>query len=73
MIGLGSEDVRLGDTVHVLFGGKVPFLLRRVEAGQDLGQGTHLSRFQYVCDAFVHGIMDGEGLNMGERQTITII
>lgn len=58
-IGIGPEDTRVGDIVYVLFGGSVPFLLRGLP---DLEE-TRGSR-TFVGHAYVHGVMDGEALEM---------
>ncbi|KAL2687588.1 hypothetical protein Neosp_005149 [[Neocosmospora] mangrovei] len=50
-IGSVPMNSREDDEVCILRGGRVPFILRR------LGQG---SRFSFVGDAYVHGIMRGE-------------
>ncbi|KAI0454258.1 heterokaryon incompatibility protein-domain-containing protein [Xylaria acuta] len=47
-LGLGPA-CRVGDLVCILFGGEVPFILRRKKG-----------YFQFVGDAYVHGIMEGE-------------
>jgi hypothetical protein len=73
LIGLGSQDMLVGDTVHVLLGGRVPFILRPVNEPHNAGQVPSPRCFRYVCDAYVHGIMDGEGLNMGRWETVVLI
>ncbi|KAI8718537.1 HET domain-containing protein [Fusarium sp. LHS14.1] len=50
-IGSVPRNSRVNDEVCILRGGRVPFILRR------LGQG---SRFSFVGDAYVHGIMRRE-------------
>ena len=52
-IGLGPPHCNPGDRVCILFGGEVPFVLRPVGGC-----------YQLVGDAYVHGIMEGEALNM---------
>ena len=49
-VGLGHEGMRIGDSVCILQGGPVPFLLRKTERGD----------YVLVSDTYVHGIMDGE-------------
>jgi hypothetical protein len=49
-LGIGSQEVRLGDEVWVVPGGKTPFVLRKLE------NGNHV----LVGDAYVHGITRGE-------------
>ena len=57
---LGS---RLGDEVWILAGATTPFVLRSLDGGQrDL-----------VGDAYVHGVMHGEALELGlNREHITL-
>ncbi|RSM01299.1 hypothetical protein CDV31_011429 [Fusarium ambrosium] len=50
--GIGPPDAKIGDEVWVLLCGKVPHVIRRKD-GQDL-------EFQYIGDAYVQGIMEGE-------------
>jgi len=56
-IGLASPNVTVGDTVHVLVGGRTPLILRKALLSK--GSENQLNRFIYVCDAFVLGIMNG--------------
>src|SRR3569833_641762 len=65
LLGLGPVETKVGDTVHVLFGGHCPFILRPV-AGKD--------QFQFLGDGYVHGIMDGEAVPEGtEAKLVTLI
>lgn len=54
-IGVAAPTVRKGDLVCVIYGGNVPYLLRRIE---DTG------KFEYVGEVYIHGIMDGEALDL---------
>jgi hypothetical protein len=54
-MGLCNPKAQPGDEVWVLFGSRVPFVLRREAEGQGLG-GTH----QFIGDCFLDGAMDGE-------------
>lgn len=54
-MGLGPEGLRKGDKLVVLFGGRTPFILRRV--GED--------RWKFKGECFVPGLMHGEAL--GQR------
>ncbi|KAK0646928.1 heterokaryon incompatibility protein-domain-containing protein [Cercophora newfieldiana] len=56
-IGMASQNTRVGDTVHVLVGGRTPFVLRRVDPEGGLDQISNM--YNYVSDAFVLGIMGG--------------
>lgn len=69
--GIGPPEARIGDEVWVLFCGKVPHVLRP-RGGQ---QGTEEDRggFEYVGDAYVQGIMDGELVDEDtDGQTVVI-
>lgn len=51
--GLAPPEAQIGDQVAVLFGANTPFILRQ--------KG---SKFQMVGESYVHGLMDGEAVNM---------
>lgn len=55
LFGLGSmslgQDSNSKDEVWILMGARVPFILRKVEG----------NRYKIVGEAYVHGIMYGEG------------
>lgn len=53
-LGLGHEGIEVGDTVCILSGGEVPFLLR------ETGKQEDGSVFRFLCECYVHGVMDGE-------------
>lgn len=48
-IGLASEEVAVGDTVCMLYGGRTLYILRPSDAG-----------YRFVCDAYVYNCMNGE-------------
>jgi hypothetical protein len=54
--GLGPSDLRLGDTVCILFGCSVPIILRKVSGDQN-------SQFKFIGGCYVHGVMDGEAIS----------
>lgn len=56
LLGTGPHGMQEGDVVCVLFGGRVPFVVRPID-----GKG----RYAFIGEAFVHGLMLGEALNMG--------
>ncbi|KAF7539643.1 hypothetical protein G7054_g1984 [Neopestalotiopsis clavispora] len=56
LIGVGSPGCRVGDQVYVLYGGKIPFILRPAR------KRGRQNCYRYVGHAYVHGIMDGEAL-----------
>jgi len=55
-IGLAPWNAMVGDQVCILSGGKTPFLLRRDE------EATSKRHYSLVGEAYVCGIMDGEGV-----------
>ncbi|KAH7076317.1 heterokaryon incompatibility protein-domain-containing protein [Paraphoma chrysanthemicola] len=57
-IGIGPPNTKEGDTVWVLAGGRVPFVLR--PTGNKLSQRQVAGEYMFVGDAFVQGVMDGE-------------
>ncbi|KAE9368056.1 HET-domain-containing protein [Stipitochalara longipes BDJ] len=57
-IGLAPASAIPGDIVCVIFGAIVPYILRRVS---DKG-------FELVGEAYVHGIMDGEAIEIGLQE-----
>lgn len=54
-LGLCPRSTRLGDKVVVLFGGKTPYILRKVKKGQH----------EFLGECYVHGLMNGEASGMG--------
>ncbi|ETS77398.1 hypothetical protein PFICI_11272 [Pestalotiopsis fici W106-1] len=56
LIGVGPAGCRVDDRVYVLFGGKLPFILRSARR-----RGKQ-NCFKYIGPGYVHGIMDGEAL-----------
>lgn len=58
-IGLGPENVQVGDTVHILLGASVPFVLRQLTPPNVIEQEP---RHEYIGHCYVQGIMDGEAL-----------
>lgn len=61
-LGWVLHDARVGDSVAVLAGGRVPYTLRKCE-DTDEGAGDQLPRYTFLGDAYIHGIMDGETLD----------
>jgi hypothetical protein len=58
-IGIGPPNTQSGDQVWVLYGGQVPFILRRSNL---CSIKTESRGMQLIGDAYVHGIMDGEAV-----------
>jgi hypothetical protein len=52
------ETATNGDEIVVLYGGKIPFCVRRAENGGD-GEA-----WRFIGDCYVHGIMHGQAMEM---------
>lgn len=63
LLGNGCEDVEVGDEVWILKGASMPMVLR------GLGDG----RYRFVGEAYVHGVMHGEGIVGRESVTVTLV
>ena len=72
-MGFGPSTVREGDALYLLLGGDVPFVLREVEKStptqrlisqqdQEELRGDNTVKVSFVGEAYVHGLMDGEGV-----------
>jgi hypothetical protein len=55
------------DLIVVLFGGHTPFILREQES-DILSFSENERRWQLIGECYVHGFMDGEGLNGLDKQ-----
>jgi hypothetical protein len=64
-LGIGPEDIKVGDCVTVLYGGRTPFVLRPVR-----NSGPNSDRFfcELIGDCYVHGIMNGSLLREPQIQ-----
>ncbi|KAH7070744.1 heterokaryon incompatibility protein-domain-containing protein [Paraphoma chrysanthemicola] len=67
-IGLGPKSMRVGDTVHVFLGGSVPFVLRQIV--EQTNSSASETRYEFVGNCFVQGIMDGEALHGVDLHTL---
>ncbi len=59
-IGIGPEGCKPGDHVVLLLGGDMPFVLR-----------SRSDHYQLIGDAYVHGVMHGELMQLYEREDPT--
>lgn len=66
-LGVGPPRTRAGDQVWILCGGRVPFVLRRIET--KVGNGEPQER-TLIGDSYVHGIMDGEAIGDVRGQSV---
>ncbi|KAF5967524.1 heterokaryon incompatibility protein (het-6OR allele) [Fusarium bulbicola] len=68
MIGISNLDIKEGDFISILNGGKMPFILRQIRSEVS---GV---AYQYIGQAYVHGIMDGEIMDKNlESEWISLI
>ena len=67
LFGLGPPDAYQGDLVCIILGASTPFLLPKKEAIE--GQRR---LYQLVGECYIYGLMNGEGLAMGEEQDIIL-
>lgn len=63
-LGLAPYRVRRGDLVCILFGCSVPILLRQRKDANTLEE-----YFQIIGECYIHGIMDGQAIEMARRQS----
>lgn len=57
-VGRGPAGMREGDIIVILWGSRMPFVLRPCGDGGE-------EKYQLVGDAYVHGLMDGEFIQNG--------
>ena len=60
-IGFGPEETRQGDIVAIIQGGRVPYVLREVRAGD--GHGDSRGIYRLLGDSLIHQVMLGEALD----------
>jgi hypothetical protein len=63
-IGMGPPQTLPGDRIWVLYGSRVPFVMRKVKPSENDDDPPHLT---LVGDAYLHGIMDGEAVSDTHR------
>jgi hypothetical protein len=60
-VGLGSTEMLAGDEVWIIAGSQLPLVLRP-HAGADVPRVGDIKTYRFVCQAYVHGIMNGEAV-----------
>ncbi|KAI1129790.1 hypothetical protein F5Y10DRAFT_237644 [Nemania abortiva] len=58
-MGIGPTGTQPGDLIFVLFGGGVPYILRKQESG-----------FLFVGESYIHGLMGGEAVQAWKRNEL---
>ncbi len=65
--GLGPPELCIGDSLCIFYGAATPFLIRPSAKSSD-ARSTHA----LVGECYVHGMMNGQGLSMGEPQEVVL-
>jgi hypothetical protein len=69
--GRSCVHVLPGDKICLLYGGRLPFILRKagmVELAANNDESTKRQAYQLIgSECYVHGLVDGEGLKIAER------
>ena len=68
LIGIGPPRIQARDLVCIIIGAQTPFLLRK--STKPPGETPV---YQLVGDCYVHGLMNGEGLRMGQEQDVILV
>ena len=76
-IGWVHADARKGDVVALFPGGNVPYVLRPVSqpdsAQSSMSSETRNRRYEFLGDAYIHGIMHGEAWNEANLEEVTLV
>lgn len=57
-MGIGSSAIKCGDSVMILHGGQVPYILR----------ARNRDESEFICECYVHGLMFGEALQFEGKE-----
>lgn len=72
-IGLVVREADVGDHVAVVVGAAMPLILRAAPENEQAGRDEGLpDEYRLVGHGYLHGLMDGQGLDMGEIGEIVI-
>jgi hypothetical protein len=63
-MGLVPEATRVGDSVAILLGGQMLYILRH--------SGAEAGRFRLVSEGYIHIMMDGEAMELVESNECSI-
>jgi hypothetical protein len=77
LLGLAPWRACVGDIVAILPGGRVPYILRPQTMRRDSGFAEETlgrnQQYQFIGDAYVHGVMHGEAYDESELEAITLV
>ncbi|TVY45237.1 Heterokaryon incompatibility protein 6,OR allele [Lachnellula occidentalis] len=68
--GFGAQKCEVGDIAVVLAGGSLPYIIRPVPSTDEFWAANKLcarTSYRMLGDSYVHGIMDGEALELGDE------
>jgi hypothetical protein len=68
LIGLTSPGTMKGDVVYLLQGATTPFILR-----QGFSSEGRVNVWELVAEAYVHGLMHGEGLREKKVEEVLLV
>ena len=71
-LGWGPSSTHKNDVLCIIIGALTPFLIRPVNK-HGLDETSTTQKYQLVGECYVQGLMNGEGLTMGERQRCVLI
>jgi hypothetical protein len=64
-MGIGPEHMKAGDVIAVFYGARTPFVLRKVRKRRQ-------KCYKLIGDCYIHGIMNGEALEMRHLHDETV-
>lgn len=73
-IGLAPFRTAVGDAITILQAGDVPFVLRQRanSSGDPDSDDTKQGRYEFVGEAYVHGIMDGQAVTRAREEDVKV-
>ncbi|KAF9691422.1 hypothetical protein EKO04_010878 [Ascochyta lentis] len=73
-IGFVPCETSPGDIVAIMPGGKVPYILRKLPSvSTEDGESDMTGRYQFLGDAYIHGVMHGEVWDASKLETIVLV
>ena len=69
LFGVGPTNLQPEDEIWVLYGGRVPFVLRKTTNNALQNQNS----YKFIGDCYYHGVMDGQALNNSAPESTVIL
>ena len=60
-LGLADEKIEVNDHIVICKGGKLPLVIRKNKHGDD---------YEFICDCYIHGVMQGEAFREQDCEDI---